>query len=32
MTHWYYGSRNGMLLPDVTKRFYLEAKKRLGAF
>jgi hypothetical protein len=32
MTHWYYGSGNGMLLPDETKRVYLEAKRRLAGF
>jgi hypothetical protein len=32
MTHWYYGNGNGILLPDETKRLYLEAKKRLAGF
>jgi len=32
MTHWYFRSGNGMLLPEVTKRLYLEAKRRLGAY
>ena len=32
MTHWYFGSGNGLLLPDPTKRLYLEVKARLGRY
>lgn len=32
MTHWYFGSANGLLLPDATKRLYLEVKSRLGEY
>jgi hypothetical protein len=32
MTHWYFGSGNGMLLTDRTKRLYLRAKERLGRY
>jgi hypothetical protein len=32
MTHWYFQEGNGMLLPDLTKELYLEAKRRLGAY
>lgn len=32
MTHWYFGSGNGLLLPDATKALYLEVKARLGAY
>jgi hypothetical protein len=32
MTHWYWGSGNGLLLPDDTKELYLKVKKRLGDY
>jgi hypothetical protein len=32
MTHWYFGSGNGLLLPDATKDLYLKVKKRLGDY
>jgi hypothetical protein len=32
MTHWYFGSGNGLLLPDATKDLYLKVKARLGAY
>jgi hypothetical protein len=31
LTHWYFGS-GGLLLPDATKRLYLEVKTRLGDY
>jgi hypothetical protein len=32
MTHWYFGSGKGLLLPDGTKDLYLKVKARLGAY
>jgi hypothetical protein len=32
MTHWYFGSGNGLLVPDTTKQLYLEVKSRLGDY
>jgi hypothetical protein len=32
LTHWYFRSGNGLLLPDATKRLYLKVKARLGAY
>jgi hypothetical protein len=32
MTHWYFGSGNGLLVPDTTKQLYLEVKSRLGHY
>lgn len=32
MTHWYFRSGNGLLLPDATKQLYLKVKARLGAY
>jgi hypothetical protein len=32
MTHWYFGSGNGLLLPDTTKQLYLKVKARLGVY
>jgi hypothetical protein len=32
MTHWYFHTGNGMLLSEVTKELYLEAKRRLGTY
>lgn len=32
MTHWYFRSGNGLLLPSATKRLYMKVKERLGAY
>jgi hypothetical protein len=32
MTHWYFRSGNGLLLPDATKDLYLKVKARLGTY
>jgi hypothetical protein len=32
MTHWYFRSGNGLLLPDATKDLYLNVKARLGTY
>jgi hypothetical protein len=32
MTHWYFGSGHGLLLPDPTKDLYLKVKERLGDY
>jgi hypothetical protein len=32
MLHWYFGSGNGLLLPNTTKRLYMTVKERLGAY
>lgn len=32
MTHWYFASGNGLLVPDTTKKLYLKVKARLGTY
>jgi hypothetical protein len=32
MTHWYFGSGNGLLFPHTTKELYLKVKANLGAY
>jgi hypothetical protein len=32
MTHWYFGSGNGLLVPEATKELYLRVKARLGFY